>query len=117
MRLGSTKWHCTFNFPRRCYDLYLSMKTGNLSDPYNTFKYATEISFVENDLDREIEPFLSLEQDQAQELMDMLWDAGLRPAGAAGSAGQLGAVENHLADMRKMVFESFLPTYCDVAKD
>lgn len=39
----------------------------------------------------------------AQELMDDLWRCGIRPAAGKGSAGQLKAIENHLADMRKIV--------------
>lgn len=50
-----------------------------------------------------IGPFMEMENDEAQKLADALWDAGIRPAGAAGSAGQLGAVQAHLADMRNIV--------------
>jgi len=39
----------------------------------------------------------------AQQLMDALWRAGLRPIEANGSAGQLGATERHLEDMRALV--------------
>ena len=42
--------------------------------------------------------------DAAQELMDSLWDCGLRPTEGAGSAGQLAAVKAHLDDMRTLVF-------------
>jgi len=41
---------------------------------------------------------------EAQILMDSLWEAGIRPAAAAGSVGQLGAVERHLSDMRAIAF-------------
>ena len=54
---------------------------------------------------RHIEPFARLGSQQAQRLMDELWRAGVRPAEASGSVGQLGAVQAHLADMRKLVFE------------
>lgn len=59
---------------------------------------------VEDD-GRHIEPFARLDPRQAQKLMDELWRAGVRPADGAGSVGQLGAVQAHLADMRKLVFE------------
>ena len=42
----------------------------------------------------------------AQELMDQLWQAGLRPSEGSGSAGSLKATERHLEDMRKLVFKS-----------
>lgn len=41
----------------------------------------------------------------AQNLMDSLWDAGIRPAQAKGSAGQLTAVQAHLTDMRQAFWE------------
>jgi hypothetical protein len=41
----------------------------------------------------------------AQELVDSLWEVGVRPYAAQGSAGQLSAVENHLSDMRRIAFK------------
>ena len=51
-----------------------------------------------------VRPTADLTHDDAQLLMDGLWDCGLRPVGAAGSAGQLEAVDRHLQDMRRIVF-------------
>ena len=48
----------------------------------------------------EVDPTLRLSRDSAQELMDALWSAGLRPTEGSGSAGSLAATERHLADMR-----------------
>lgn len=52
-----------------------------------------------------IEPCLSLHNGSGQQLMDELWRAGLRPSEGTGSAGSLKATQDHLADMRKLVFE------------
>lgn len=49
---------------------------------------------------------MQLRDDQAQDLMDRLWAAGLRPTEGKGSAGALAATERHLEDMRQLVFES-----------
>lgn len=49
-------------------------------------------------------PFMSLYPEEAQQLMNEMYDAGLRPSQSAGSAGQLDAVKYHLEDMRKLVF-------------
>lgn len=49
------------------------------------------------------EPTFRLRHLEAQQLMDSLWDCGLRPTAGKGSAGQLVAVENHLKDMRRLV--------------
>lgn len=51
-----------------------------------------------------VKPFITLEYEQAQELMDELWRCGLRPAEGAGSAGSLTATEKHLQDVRKIAF-------------
>jgi len=40
---------------------------------------------------------------EAQFLLDELWNCGLRPSDGSGNAGQLGATERHLSDMRKIV--------------
>lgn len=50
-------------------------------------------------------PFTTISMDMAQELMDSLWQCGVRPAEGSGSAGSLAATERHLADMRALVFE------------
>jgi len=49
-------------------------------------------------------PTMRLTREAAQMLMDELWNCNIRPEGAAGSVGQLGAVEKHLQDMRAIAF-------------
>jgi hypothetical protein len=67
---------------------------------------AQPIQMVEQDHTvRIVEPFLRLELSEAQELMDCLWTAGLRPTEGRGSAGALAATERHLSDMQKMAFQ------------
>lgn len=48
---------------------------------------------------------VTLFRDQAQTLMDELWNCGLRPTEGTGSAGALKATERHLDDMRRLVFK------------
>ena len=48
-------------------------------------------------------PTVQLSKHAAQKLIDDLWDCGLRPSEGSGSAGQLAAVQNHLADLRKLL--------------
>lgn len=50
------------------------------------------------------EPTLSISMNSAQRLMDELWIAGLRPSEGTGSAGSLKATQDHLNDMRDIVF-------------
>ena len=50
------------------------------------------------------DPMLEIEREDAQTLMDTLWECGLRPSAGIGSVGQLGAIKNHLQDMQKIAF-------------
>ena len=45
---------------------------------------------------------LCVSMSTAQELIDSLWDCGLRPSEGSGSAGSLKATENHLKDMQTL---------------
>ena len=65
----------------------------------------TKPKLVEHDISSVPERLVMLDREEAQQLMDELWNAGIRPAGATGSIGQLSAVQYHLEDMRKLVFK------------
>ena len=52
-----------------------------------------------------VEPTVTLSPTAAQQLIDDLWDCGLRPSEGSGSAGAMAATERHLEDMRTLVFE------------
>jgi len=65
---------------------------------------AKSLEFAEVPNGAPIDPTFSLQRDEAQELIDMLWSCGLRPTQSKSSAGQLDAVERHLADMRAIAF-------------
>lgn len=49
-------------------------------------------------------PSFTLSPEQAQLLMDELWNCGLRPTEGSGSAGSLAATQEHLKDMRTIAF-------------
>ena len=51
-------------------------------------------------------PAMTLTNTEAQQLMDSLWDVGLRPSEGSGSAGAMLAVQEHLKDMRRLVFDN-----------
>lgn len=59
----------------------------------------------QEDMWKENHPVTTLSPTAAQQLIDDLWDCGLRPSEGSGSAGQLAAVERHLEDMRTLVFK------------
>jgi len=69
---------------------------------------AEPITFKEappNDVIRYREPTLRISTEEAQQFMDSLLEAGLRPAGGAGSVGQMAATEKHLNDLQRLVFK------------
>ena len=49
-------------------------------------------------------PTFNLTPENAQELMDSLWAAGIRPTEGSGSAGSMLATQKHLEDMRTIAF-------------
>jgi hypothetical protein len=58
------------------------------------------------------EATLHLEDQEAQMLMDQLWQVGFRPTEGSGSAGSLAATERHLKDLQKYV-DLVLPSLLD----
>ena len=83
------------------FALYIARKTF---DPH-TIAVAEPLSLVPLESDfLEPQPVMHMNETEAQVLMDSLWDCGLRPSEGSGSAGALMAVQGHLADMRKIVF-------------
>ena len=68
--------------------------------------YATNVTMVtpEPMSATVIEPTFRLNMSEAQQLMDELWDCGLRPTEGTGSAGALAATQKHLDDMRQIAF-------------
>jgi hypothetical protein len=84
--------------------LYLTAKTGD-----GKFAIALPVQMKvltdEETMSASHAPICDLRKDEAQQLMDELWRAGLRPSEGSGSAGSLAATERHLADMRALVFK------------
>jgi hypothetical protein len=53
-----------------------------------------------------IPPALNLKTEEAQQLCDALWEAGVRPTNGEGSTGKLAATQAHLADMKAIAFHA-----------
>ena len=66
--------------------------------------HAAHPEFVESD-GIQAEPTLRLTGDEAQELADRLWDAGVRPTQSKQGQGMFEAQGRHLDDMRALVFK------------
>ena len=54
----------------------------------------------------EIPRALVLRNEEAQALMDDLWNSGIRPTEGAGTAGAMRAAERHIADLRAVAFKT-----------
>lgn len=80
--------------------LYQSYNGSTYADVVTDFIITTDMSPT-----KAIEPSFVLDREDAQRLIDDLWECGLRPSSGAGSAGQLAATQAHLEDMRRLAFE------------
>jgi hypothetical protein len=54
----------------------------------------------------EIPRAMVLRNEEAQALMDDLWNSGIRPTEGAGTAGAMRATERHIADLRAVAFKA-----------
>lgn len=84
--------------------LYLRQRTVGVGDAV-----AAPLTMVKHQRGDFVEPMIRLPIQAAQQLMDELWQCGLRPTEGTGSAGSLAATERHLADMRALVFKLDAP--------
>jgi len=90
------KFHVILN-PAKAFDLDVYAITKDA--------FAAPATFEPRDQTHRIEPVFTLTQEEAQTLANALWEAGIRPTGGHGSAGEREAMQRHLDDMRKLVFE------------
>jgi hypothetical protein len=79
------------------YEYFQRMNFGLIAEPI-TFRRVKE-------MEMRTEPTFVLAREEAQQLMNQLWECGFRPVQGKGSAGQLEAIRYHLEDMRKLVFQ------------
>lgn len=66
---------------------------------------AKEISFVPMVRYTSMSSFIEVPGHELQALVNDLWDVRVRPHDALASTGQLETINNHLADLRKLVFD------------
>jgi len=104
--------HLTFWFTRQPWDRRIQFFIGNVVESQVSDKreYRSTIGkmvFEEREEGVVIPDSdgLRLSDENAQQLMDALWNIGVRPTEGAGSAGSLAATIRHLEDMRALVFK------------
>lgn len=64
--------------------------------------YASRIELTEVSVGDEIPFVASMDNAEAQELLNQLWSIGFRPADGAGNAGHVEALKDHIRDLRWM---------------
>lgn len=77
--------------------IYMRQRTAE-----GSYAVALPVTMQRRDPGLIVEPMLRLGIQGAQQLMDELWQCGLRPKEGTGSAGSLAATERHLGDMQKI---------------
>jgi hypothetical protein len=66
---------------------------------------ATQLQFHAVEEGDPLPPTTQISHIMAQQLMDELYRAGVRPTEAADNAGELKGTKAHLEDMRRLVFD------------
>jgi len=79
-------------------------------DDYNNYYVPKELTFKMLDSGMSVPESskIRLNTTEVQELMDRLWGLGFRPSDMKAPEETLSATQNHLKDMRTIVFEHFL---------
>ena len=87
------------------FDFLIMERTWDRNNPNASKRVVTAMTVSDVAPGSMYAPTLSMTDDAAQQLMDNLWGAGLRPSDAKESAGALVATTRHLEDMRTLVFK------------
>lgn len=95
----------TFRAYTQVWDDSVNLLIGDRDHAGRLTHYVDNMTLIEHQGGVIMEPSLRMNKREAQELLDALWGAGVRPSNGEGNAGQLGATEKHLEDMRKLVFK------------
>lgn len=75
------------------------------SDSQRIVSQATSISFEDVPEGTLLEPTIHLRYEEAQTLMDELWNCGIKPSEMKDDALELKSTKYHLEDMRRIAFK------------
>ena len=107
----TTKWWGHYNSAMIRYEFQCIRTNENgRFGIYATFEYE-KIDTGSKSLVTSREPTLVLEPEDAQSLMNALWNAGLRPLDGQGGLAHTNAQAAHIADLRAIVMKK-----CGVSK-
>jgi hypothetical protein len=85
--------------PKRAFDLFiwLDLDGGNR-------RYVDQFVYLQGRENEIIDPVLSIHPDVAQQIMDDLWRAGVRPTNIRKDDLALSAKDDHIKDLQKVAF-------------
>jgi hypothetical protein len=87
-------------FIRNGVDIHLVARRGDLRSIGLPIVFET----LAEDDGRRHEPTFTLPMAAAQEMMDRLWQCGVRPTEGAGSAGAMAQAEAHIKTLQRVAF-------------
>ncbi len=100
---GVQHFHLERNLQENNYSLYFALyfPDGKVSLPRSLEVETVEVPILEHPPFKE--PLIKLQKDSAQELLDELWRAGLRPSNVKSLDGQVEAMQHHIDDLRWII--------------
>jgi hypothetical protein len=93
-----------FKFTSSFTDFGFSLSLGVFDIESNKIAVAQPVEFKTHEIGCLYQEMLPLSKKEAQGLMDAMWSAGVRPSNGDGNVGQIGAIKDHLADMRRIAY-------------
>ncbi len=104
---AATEAHCHWRWSHNALEVYLIGSAIDGDFKTNQFGFVKTlgrpVEFGQMSEAHPSQPTFTLTPESAQQFMDSLWQAGMRPTEGTGSAGSLAATEKHLKDMRAIV--------------
>ncbi len=96
------KWHAQYNIARGGYELM-----GFEERDGRRMVMRGEITVTDYEPGSYIsEPTLTFTEDEAQQIMNELWNTGLRPKNGAGAVAHTESLQAHLEDLRTVAFHA-----------
>jgi hypothetical protein len=99
MRDGKLSIAIEYSPPRRAFDFFIWVDARD-----GLRKFADQFVYLDSPEGTMIDPTLSVEPDVAQQIMDDLWRAGVRPTNIRKDDLALSAKDDHIKDLQKVAF-------------
>ena len=98
--IGKIKWFIEHNWFKGVDLEIFAVSSGIAGESGPGKKYLEAVSVNTVSDDEAIKPCMTLQKEDLQSLMDELWRNGIRPSNGECSVGEIGAIREHLKDMK-----------------